>query len=425
MGWWSLRWSIVTDSKLVRERRIWAFLEILCASLTILSLLVAITKATLLHSGYGDLSFIPNWGMQIALAGSVGYGTNFLAVQMLFKPEKPIDWFPMKWLWRQGLIPAKQDEMAEVVGEEVASKLLTPETVSKEISQIVTDILEDKTVTQEFSDAIIEMAVETIPPFVDDFFVELMDGMKDILVDSVPNEAIQKKVLELANSWMKEPQRIDRFSNIALAFLADHSDELTDLIKKLLKRYKKSSSSTSALGISLAEGLDVIKWSKVEHALRHVLAKPRGKRWIVNFSKKLGNRIPLFLEVILDDNAIEQLKIAISEMVEQPSAEVMETSVTPRLTQIVKGEHFRKFLINDLIPRGKEQFIEWNSGGRLKTFLDKFNVSTRVREAAESLETKELEEMANRVGAYHFGAIQVLGYVLGTLAGVLIVLADG
>ena len=51
------------------------------------------------------------WPLQILLAGAVGYGTNFLAIQMLFKPRKcHLNPYPLRWIWKQGLIPAKQVE---------------------------------------------------------------------------------------------------------------------------------------------------------------------------------------------------------------------------------------------------------------------------------------------------------------------------
>lgn len=56
------------------------------------------------------------------ISGLIGWFTNWIAVLMLFKPEKPVNLGFMKL---QGIFPKRQRQLAERIGHLVASELLT------------------------------------------------------------------------------------------------------------------------------------------------------------------------------------------------------------------------------------------------------------------------------------------------------------
>ena len=55
--------------------------------------------------------------------------------------------------------------------------------------------------------------------------------------------------------------------------------------------------------------------------------------------------------------------------------------------------------------------------------MGELDVQAQVTAAARGLEVAALEQRANDVAAQHLGAIQVLGFVFGSVAGVLLVAA--
>ncbi len=64
-----------------------------------------------------------DWVFKVALSGTVGIWTNHFAVLMLFRPHRKT------FFGRQGLIPAKREELAEAVGAAVAHRLLDTDSV--------------------------------------------------------------------------------------------------------------------------------------------------------------------------------------------------------------------------------------------------------------------------------------------------------
>ena len=67
----------------------------------------------------------------IFMGGLIGYGTNTLAVEMLFRPFTPK--YIGKWQlpFTPGLIPKEQGRIAESLGEVIEQELFSPEVVSK------------------------------------------------------------------------------------------------------------------------------------------------------------------------------------------------------------------------------------------------------------------------------------------------------
>lgn len=80
------------------------------------------------------------------LSGFIGWGTNLLAVRMLFRPYLE---YRLLGVRVQGLIPARKSEIAHRISEAVDEKLLTPEEIrdtlqSPEVAEkLVTTIEED------------------------------------------------------------------------------------------------------------------------------------------------------------------------------------------------------------------------------------------------------------------------------------------
>ena len=53
--------------------------------------------------------------------------------------------------------------------------------------------------------------------------------------------------------------------------------------------------------------------------------------------------------------------------------------------------------------------------------VEKLDVEGRVKKAVDGMDMAEFHGMLNEIMAEHLGAIQVLGYLLGALAGLLLV----
>lgn len=76
-----------------------------------------------------------------SVAGAIGFGTNWVAIKMLFWPRQT------RPIFGQGLIPAQRDQLIDKVASEVLEKLINEELIFRKI--------EETRVVQRFSEALI------------------------------------------------------------------------------------------------------------------------------------------------------------------------------------------------------------------------------------------------------------------------------
>src|SRR5690606_34126941 len=69
----------------------------------------------------------------VFIGALIGGITNFIAIKMLFRPYRAIYIGSYKLPFTPGLIPRRQKEIAEQLGQTVVQHLLTPEGISKKL----------------------------------------------------------------------------------------------------------------------------------------------------------------------------------------------------------------------------------------------------------------------------------------------------
>lgn len=63
----------------------------------------------------------------------IGWLTNWVAIRMLFRPRQPVALFGYKW---QGLLPRRQQDVAEKVAELVETELLSQHVIRQELQRL-------------------------------------------------------------------------------------------------------------------------------------------------------------------------------------------------------------------------------------------------------------------------------------------------
>ncbi|NOZ23934.1 MAG: DUF445 family protein [Planctomycetes bacterium] len=116
------------------------------------------------------------------IGAGIGWFTNFLAVKMLFRPRRPVRILGLTF---QGLVPKRQPELAERIGELVEKEFAVPERVAA----ILTDeesLAQFRELLTEKVDAFVQQRAGAfsglLTAFVSD---ERMTQIKNAIVESV------------------------------------------------------------------------------------------------------------------------------------------------------------------------------------------------------------------------------------------------
>ncbi len=69
----------------------------------------------------------------IVMGTVIGYGTNYLAVKMLFRPKTEVKAFGKKLPFTPGVIPKQKDKLAGAIGNAVGTSLLTKDDIKSKL----------------------------------------------------------------------------------------------------------------------------------------------------------------------------------------------------------------------------------------------------------------------------------------------------
>ena len=269
----------------------------------------------------------------VAVSAAVGYITNWIAIEMLFKPYEKNRRHPFSILtfgyWSQGLVPRNKDHIGEQMGRETERRLLNPETIARELSALIPGLLRDK-----------------------ELIGRLTEGIKGLVVKY--KDPIARKVVE--GFQRRAPQIMEMARNELGRMVYDFCHN-----RPLINMFADELSETLVA---------CVDWRGIEQRLKNKLGEPETVAMI-------GDEI----------DAIVASLVAWAE-------EELVPTIEPQLLELANGS------VKDMIVR-------------------KLDIGNRVAQAVRKQDVREFHGMINDLAAKHLGAIQILGYFLGLIVGLV------
>jgi uncharacterized membrane protein YheB (UPF0754 family) len=170
---------------------------------------------------------------------------------------------------------------------------------------------------------------------------------------------------------------------------------------------------------NLAEMFGLIDWSELRVALQEHLASYETRQRLYTLIGELAANISTLAR------AESQLSSLLRELTDR-TRDVLADGVGSFLKEhlpemgnrLADSPSLWDWLAHEAVPSAKPQIIAWleQEGGSIY-LARQFDVATRVQEAIDDLQVEEVHRMVDAVSANELGAIQVLGFVLGAVAG--------
>lgn len=362
------------------------------------------------------------WCWPIALAAIVGYMTNYVAVRMLFEPYQPnhFHWLRLitLGLWRQGVASSRKPEIARAVGEQFATRLLTPERIGREIIAVVERLLDDPQLRRRIRLLLGPVLRKQLPAIVDRLTPEIMSLFRTAAKTTFTQVQITRFIEEVLHPWLADPATRDNLVNVVVDFLRDNAPRIMAEVRRVAERYA-STGFVRGLLYNLAEMFGLIDWSELRVALQEHLASYETRQRLYTLIGELAANISTLAR------AESQLSSLLRELTDR-TRDVLADGVGSFLKEhlpemgnrLADSPSLWDWLAHEAVPSAKPQIIAWleQEGGSIY-LARQFDVATRVQEAIDDLQVEEVHRMVDAVSANELGAIQVLGFVLGAVAG--------
>ncbi|MDP5170811.1 MAG: DUF445 domain-containing protein [Bacteroidia bacterium] len=213
-----------------------------------------------------DLEFT-NILRTIAVAGLIGFGTNYLAIKMLFRPlnKRPI--------WGQGLIPGQRDRIIFKLAEGMHTHILSQELIRKRVEETglvkrVNDLVMEGTIgllTDE------ELRTELKSAFFDTLTLyasreDVKDEIRKIVdtkLETRLDKGIKKFVLQTYKRYNKDEyeeainQLVGEIPVIAIEVLERGEDQLNRLAAYLRKEKNQTAERIMEIFVKLLNSIDI------------------------------------------------------------------------------------------------------------------------------------------------------------------------
>lgn len=424
----SARWKIVRDSDLGGERRFFAGLELFCFPLSGVTLLVLLPLRII--AGYMGI-VIPGWAdsvLDILLSAAIGYITNYIAVEMLFKPYQRQSWHPLSIItvgyWKQGLVPKNKEKIGEELGQQIEEKLLNPEEMADELCAMASALFQNPDMVKKLCVSVKGLIFRHEEQIIAFLLPYIEESLRQSLLEIITRE----RMLQFLNTeilpWLKADENRKIIAEYIIATFQKRSPELTNMLKGELKSsvadYLNKKFPFGIGAETLANGLtETINWEKIEQKLREKLGEERVHEMIQEELATLFDKTGTWLQSQEAAGKLQMLEEEFRHSIFTFLHQYLQGKLSVLVDQAITSDKLWTWVEHGLFPSfqpGLETFIREKGKEEI---IARLNLAERVTEAVRKQDVKEFYEMINSIAAQHLGAIQVLGYFLGGIVGFL------
>ncbi len=371
------------------------------------------------------------------LASIVGFYTNFIAIKMLFRPSRPTIF------GRQGLIPRKQPELAQRLGEGINEHFFNAQEIkhyldhnqllirgSDHLKDYLDLALQNPKLQQKLSqwlDNLIKQHADEIHHFLvkvaDQNLPKLIAQNTDLA--KIANQLGEYLEKNIYSGTIDLEQVVDKFAEIA----AENIPDLSRWILEQLDDYNASQGVIRRNFINFSKWSNDIDESSIRDQLFYLISTMEFRQAIYGFSERMALSLSEYLET-------EQGMSQLNSMDEQLNRYLVDSAREEGIPFLIKW--IQKWLsspsawqtIDRLLNKGVdiattelENYIHSNRFNKdmdngLSRILKHFNIQQFITQKVSQLDSHKLESLVLSATKEHLSAIEVFGGVLGGVAGI-------
>jgi uncharacterized membrane protein YheB (UPF0754 family) len=396
------------------------------------------------------------WILPPIAGGVIGYFTNDLAIQMLFRPYRPVIWFGRQLPFTPGLIPANQSRLAKRVSDAILGSLLTPDEIQKIAQRLLSPERLRSIILWLLEQSVAQVRAQTTPRsrqilagILQDLFSRSLPRMLKVwarqakLLDLHLNPILDPLLLDVQLSsaqadqlsrWLLRTFPADRLRSAIVDFLTDRNIQAID------DAFREKSSGTywvlanlfgvkNALNQLRSYCLDQRETSNqlIEELIRVLQVQRRLQESLENLS--LQN---------LPTTALWPLRQALGDAIRMGLRQ-QDPQLIARLDQSVDWEAIAQTLLNRLqssdvlglsleltseeLAQILERYLERDLESIVSQTLPILNLDQVIVERIEATAPADLELAVQSIVRSELQAIVNLGGLLGFFIGILQTLA--
>ncbi len=422
------KWNIAVSPVFAREVRAFAGLEVFCVSVSVLTLLWLAVSVIMSFAGCGQGNAAQSF-LGVLLSAAVGYLTNYLAIEMLFKPyeEDKKHLFSILTLgyWRQGLIPKNKHKIGVKTGEVVGGRLLNAEKIADELCSMAGGFLKKKDIISKFREYLRDALVKHEKQMVEYLAPRIEKEISGVSRSILTPEKIQDFVIENVMPFITKDSTRETIAGYVAGSLKERVPGLVEMIREELKikaaEYIRTNwPIVSGAADAVAAGLVIfVDWDYVRSVIKEKVSGGEFCSMVKEEISKLGENLTLWLASPLGRARMEEFTADMHCAIEKYLHENLADMLFRLADGLAVSEELWHWLETEMLPSVRERIEEFIRCEGKDIILEKLDLENRISKEIDSLKMDEFHKVINDVAAENLGAIQVIGWILGLVIGLV------
>lgn len=314
----------------------------------------------------------------ILVGALIGYCTNYIAIKMLFRPQKPIYVFGKKLPFTPGVIPKNKSRIAAAVGNAVGQNLFT--------NQDIVNAITESGLKNNLSEKIMDTAFNTdssIKDYIDKYYSK-KSGENDDLIQTELSKEVDYDASDYDDVIIEETD-YDKIKNKV-------SDVITS---KILGAFEKIDLNAMVSQIASKTLSEKLKGTMMEMFLN--------ESTVSAMSAPIGNSIAEYIK-----NHGEEI---IYPLVDTEVDSFMEKPVSENLEELGLDTNILESSVNKLFDTAVSK-----CGSMISEYID---IPGIVESKINKMDVSELEELVMQVMKNELQTVINLGALIGAVIGII------
>lgn len=314
----------------------------------------------------------------ILVGALIGYCTNYIAIKMLFRPQKPIYVFGKKLPFTPGVIPKNKSRIAAAVGNAVGQNLFT--------NQDIVNAITESGIKNNLSEKIMDTAFNTdssIKDYIDKYYSK-KSGENDDLIQTELSKEVDYDASDYDDVIIEETD-YDKIKNKV-------SNVITS---KILGAFEKIDLNAMVSQIASKTLSEKVKGTMMEMFLN--------ESTVSAMSAPIGNSIAEYIK-----NHGEEI---IYPLVDTEVDSFMEKPVSENLEELGLDTNILESSVNKLFDTAVSK-----CGSMISEYID---IPGIVESKINKMDVSELEELVMQVMKNELQTVINLGALIGAVIGII------
>ena len=397
---------------------------------------VTITSG-LLTQHFPDIPWLGG-AFKILLSGLVGFGTNNLAIRMLFQP------YQKTRFGRQGLIPKEKNNLSASLAERVEKDLMHPAILinhfkekrylikaGESLSRHIEENLKDEVFVEKMRRFVLKQ-YETHSENVLQVVSSFLDGrIKKFLNKNVSQKNLADVLRPCIKDILSKPETVSSIARNILQVIQENMPAIRRMIDEMIAeatendRWIKNSVKKVVLWAADLNGASIT--SKIESFLR----EERSRRSLESEILRILEKFDDFMASEDGQNLMHQVYAGLKKGAGNITHKLLIPHIRTEIDQFLRN----KAAVQSAIPRiqaALQQFSRWlntqleEHSDRIHKFIgEKILPNLKLKEMIEKhlvkQDVRHLETMIKEVSHSSLDYIEIAGGILGMIAGVFLI----